>query len=305
MQLLVGGTPTNVFSLRSTRPEGSSDVPLVVVVPGNPGISQLYIPFARKFYNLGHKKFDVSVISNAGQSPGCYKKTSDSTKDPECESGDWYCLQDQVQHKLAYIEQEAAERKSLILIGHSIGCLIVLRMLQHLSSARVLKVVLLFPVIEHVARTPNAHSWTSYLWSFLQGPFLLLAWIVFRLTPSFLWTYFWKYCYFSKSPHDHVDILTEGMKQFNEKCMYNLLQYARYEMKRICEPPLDVISRNIHKIVFYYGRGDYWNIDSCYKNMAARYPGRVHMLPSHIKHAFVEHSSDDVAHIVSSSYMNC
>ena len=309
--LLVGGAPTNVFSLLSSATRGNSEVPLILLIPGNPGISHLYIPFAIKVFQLGKNKFDVSVVSNAGQSPGCYKEKpiqlpgcincTDHSKDLNS-STDWFSLEDQVDHKLAYIEQEAAERKSLILIGHSIGCLVVLKMLQHLNPVRVKKVILLFPVIERVSLSPRALSWQSYLWSFLQGPFLFVVGMIFKLTPSFMWTYFWKY-YFCATPLGHLDHLTEGMMVLNEKCMYNLLQYARYEMKRINDPPLDLIGKNIHKTVFYYGVKDHWNVDSCYKDMVARYPGKVHLLPSHVPHSFVVHASDEVADIVHPNFM--
>jgi len=293
--VIIEGAPTNVFTLRSDVQRSA----LVLVVPGNPGISHLYIPFARKIFELGRKMLDVSVVSNAGQSPGCYKASS-ATGSYSSKASDWFCLQDQVKHKLAYLEQEAAERNSLILIGHSIGCLVVLKMMEKLDPTRVKKVILLFPVIERVALSPKARSKVSYLWSFLQGPFLIVAWIMFKLTPSFIWSYIWKY-YFSKSPLEHFDCLTEGMMLLNEKCLYNLLQYARYEMNKIQEPPLDLISKNINKTVFYYGAKDSWNVENCYQNMAARYPGKVHLLPPHVKHAFVEHASDEVASLVHSN----
>ena len=295
---LIGGAPTNVFSLHGGGERSIGETPLVLVVPGNPGISHLYIPFARKIFKLGKNMLDVSVVSNAGQSPGCYKVSVGSSST----ASDWFCLQDQVGHKLSYLEQEAAERKSLILIGHSIGCLVVLKMMEKLDPARVKKVILLFPVIERVALSPKAQSRMSCLWSFLQGPFLFIAWVIFRLTPSFIWSYFWKY-YFSDSPLEHFDSLAEGMMLLNEKCLYNLLQYARFEMNNIREPPLDLINKNIHKTVFYYGAKDSWNVENCYQNMAARYPGKVHLLPSHVKHAFVEHASDEVANIVHSNIL--
>ena len=131
----IGAAPTHVFSLRN---EGTKfrKVPLVLVIPGTLGICHFYVPFASKLFCSGQGKFDVSVISNAGHSPGHYKDTTIQ----DIEDTDWYTLQDQVFHKLAFIKQMASDRDSLILIGHSVGCWIVLKMLHHLIPAKVDKV---------------------------------------------------------------------------------------------------------------------------------------------------------------------
>ena len=53
---------------------------------------------------------------------------------------------------------------------------------------------------------------------------------------------------------------------------------------------------NINKIVFYYGVGDQWNVESCYGDMAARYSGKgVNLFKRNIPHAFVECSSNFMA----------
>lgn len=300
---VVGGAPTHVFSLRNNRAEDSK-VPLILIIPGSPGMGHFYVPFATKIFHLGQGRFEVSVISNAGHSPGYYKGRAvcdapcNTSQDPHSEATDWYTLQDQVAHKLAFIKQEASERDSLILIGHSIGCWYVLKMLQHLNPARVEKVILLFPVIEKMTLTHKAHSFASYLWSSLQIPFLVLVWVVSKLTPSFVKTYFWR-CYFYTTPPGHLEFITEGMKGVDEKCMYNLLQLARYDMDKLNDPPLDMIDANIDKIVFYYGMDDDWNTESCYRDMAARYPEKeVHLCSKNFPHAFVECASEEMAEFV-------
>lgn len=303
---VVCGAPTHVFSLR-VRGALSCKVPLILIIPGTPGICHFYIPFASRLFGLGQGKLDVSIVSNAGHSPGHYKESaihpsgiSSTSQDLHSEATDWYTLQDQVSHKIAFIQQEAVERNSLILIGHSVGCWIVLKMLQHLIPAKVEKVILLFPAIEKMSLTANANSYVSYLWSSLQKPFLALTWLLSMWTPSFVKTYL---CgsYFYKTPPEHLKSFTEGIQLIDEKCVYNQLQTARHELHRMNDPPFDVIDANIDKIVFYYGVGDRWNVESCYEDMAARYPGKeVHLCPQNIPHAFVEYASDEMAELVHS-----
>lgn len=310
---VVGGIKTHVFSLKNNG-AGNRSVPLMLIIPGTPGICHLYVPFAKRLFHLGQGRFDVSVISHAGHSPGHYKDTTSHSsvqassgsisQDLLSEVTDWYTLLDQVEHKLAFIQQQTADRDSLILIGHSLGCWIVLKMLQHLTPSRVEKAILLFPAIERISFTPRARSFTSYFWSSLQTPFLGLVWLYSKLTPSFVKTYMWSY-YFYTTPPEHLEFIMEGMKQVDERCMYNLLQVAKHEMDRVKDPPLDVIDANIDKIVFYYGVDDQWNVEDCYRDMASRYPGKeVHLCPPNFSHAFVEHVSDEMASFVHSKLCN-
>ena len=87
-------------------------------------------------------------MSHAGHSPGFYKQSDD-------EGRDWYNLEDQIAHKLAFIEERARHKKSLYLIGHSIGCYMILKMINHIDPSRVKKAFFLFPTTEKMAATPD------------------------------------------------------------------------------------------------------------------------------------------------------
>ena len=85
----------------------------------------------------------------------------------------------------------------------------------------------------------------------------------------------------------------------NSRSMYNILRMAHQEMEEVTEPPFHVIDEHIDKIVFYYGVGDKWNVDSCYDDMAARYPDKdVNLCTSGFPHAFVESASNEMAEFV-------
>ena len=261
-------------------------------------------------------KYDVSVVSHAGHSPGHYKveNSLDSYRtahvplealasESEGDSGvatDWYTLQDQIAHKLAFLEHELHSRSSIILVGHSIGCWMILNLLPHLDSAKVKKVFMLFPTIEKMSLTPNAQSFTSYLWTSLRKPFTGLVWMASRLVPHGIKQVI-LYRYFHTTPSEHLDHIVQGVVGIDERSMYNILKMANQEMDEVVEPPLQVINDNVDKIVFYYGVGDRWNVDSCYTDMADRYPNNeVHLCKRGIHHAFVECSSNEMADFVHS-----
>ena len=64
----MGGVPTHVLSLRNDPAGDEAKVPLVVIVPGSPGMGHFYLPFAHKLFDLGEGRYDVSVVSHAGHS---------------------------------------------------------------------------------------------------------------------------------------------------------------------------------------------------------------------------------------------
>ena len=85
----------------------------------------------------------------------------------------------------------------------------------------------------------------------------------------------------------------------DRRSIYNILCMANQEMTEVMDLPKDIISENIDKLVFYYGIGDKWNVESCYTDMARRFPGKdINLCQSGYPHAFVETSSDEVAEFV-------
>lgn len=63
--------------------------------------------------------------------------------------------------QIAFIEQYIPKDAKLHLVGHSIGCWMILQLLKNEDFAkRVVKCYLLFPTIERMAETPNGRFLT-------------------------------------------------------------------------------------------------------------------------------------------------
>jgi hypothetical protein len=82
-----------------------------------------------------------------------------------------FSLQGQVQHKIRFIEDHVPPDFELTLVGHSMGCHIILSLLKHFESlgkrTGTIKSYMLFPMIEHMYETPN--GW----WSWIHAAYLL------------------------------------------------------------------------------------------------------------------------------------
>lgn len=305
---LVAGVPTQVLHLRHRGQASPSKTPLLVIIPGSPGMGHFYVPFASRLFDMCEGMFDVSVISHAGHSPGHYKDVSNifltgcQTKDEKSSVDDnvtdWYSLKDQIAHKLAFIEEEAKTRDSVILLGHSIGCWIILQMLKKLDPEKISRVFFLFPMIEKMAQTPNALSSTAYLWSSLRIPFTGLVWLSAKLIPDRIKKWVLG-IHFHTTPSEHLEHVIQGALGIDEKCIYNVLKMAQQETDEVVECPFNVIDENIDKIELYYGEGDRWNVECCHGDMVARYPEKG-ISKLNIDHAFVERSSNVMAEYVHS-----
>ena len=285
----VNGVPTHVFSLQTT----SRNEALLLVVPGSPGMGHFYVPFATRLFQLGGGAYDVCVVSHAGHSPGTCKR-----KD-ELETGvrDFYSLEEQVAHKLAFIEDRASHKESLYLIGHSIGCYMILNMLLKLASSRVKKAILLFPTIEKMSLSPNGRVYRPFLTT-LRPAFVSAVWIL-SYFPEFLKRPLLRYWFYS-TPTKHLDSMCQAAVNIDNRSIYNILCMAEQSLNEV-KLPAEAVCDNIEKLVFYYGVGDNWTLESCYEDMVKRFPDKdVNLCSSGHSHAFVFTASDEMAEFVCS-----
>ena len=289
----VNEVPTHVFTQKSSVRNRT----LLLIVPGSPGMGHFYIPFATRLFQQGGGAYDVSVVSHAGHSPGFAKP--ESSGDPG--GRNWYDLDDQIYHKMAYIEQQAAEKDALYLVGHSIGCYMVLKMLKQLTPEKVKKAILLFPTIEKMALTPNGKS-LSPLFTTFRYPFMGAVWLLSNFPDTVRRFVLGQYFY--TTPQEHLEHIILGAMNIDGKSIYNILCMANQEMQEVADIPEQIIHENIDKLVFYYGQEDKWNTKSCYEDMAKRFPGKdVNLCKNGYPHAFVETSADEVADFVYSKLL--
>ncbi|XP_048831193.1 lipid droplet-associated hydrolase isoform X2 [Brienomyrus brachyistius] len=82
---------------------------------------------------------------------------------PLLETHDVFGLRGQIEHKMAFLKRHVPRDTKLVLIGHSIGCYIILEMMKRDPQMQVLKALLLFPTIERMAASPQGRLMTPVL----------------------------------------------------------------------------------------------------------------------------------------------
>jgi pimeloyl-ACP methyl ester carboxylesterase len=276
----INGIPTHIYQLGDSSLSSKS----IVIIPGNPGLGGFYIPFAHELYDLFNKNLSILIISQASHSPPL----------EHC-----FTLNQQIEHKLKAIEKLLPLNQELILIGHSIGSYMLLKMLDKLEN-RLNRAFLLFPTIERMKESDAGKRFTRwypiliYILPFLIFIINILCpfeWLKRKIISS----------YFSNSPPDDRKILIDTVLYdlLNPLTMKNILKMANEEMSVVNKRNDEIIKRFLNKITFYYGTNDHWVPNDVVKQMKTLYPkGDIIECTNRYLHAFVLRHSKELAKIV-------
>lgn len=133
---------------------------LILIIPGNPGIIEFYEKFAKDLN--AETELDVLGISHTGH-----------LYDEKVKNWQPLNLLTQINHKIEYIEKYLSDEDvNIILIGHSIGCYIILEVLNYMNKdlkKKVKKAFLLMPTIERMHESPNGKLLTFFYKLFLMA----------------------------------------------------------------------------------------------------------------------------------------
>ncbi|XP_068195344.1 lipid droplet-associated hydrolase isoform X4 [Antennarius striatus] len=135
---------------------------LFLIIPGNPGVVGFYRTFMQTIHSMFGYRHPVWAVSHAGHCvPPCsMDMVEDVSSSAQC---DVFGLNGQIEHKLAFLRNHVPSETMLVLVGHSIGCYIILELMKRRPELKVLKAIMLFPTIERMAQTPQGKLLTPLL----------------------------------------------------------------------------------------------------------------------------------------------
>ncbi|XP_077483702.1 lipid droplet-associated hydrolase-like isoform X2 [Amblyomma americanum] len=210
-----------------------------------------------------------------------------------------YSCEGQVGHKLSFIKQYIPSEAPLILVGHSIGCHMVLEILKRAPDLNVQKAVLLFPAIESLDACPRV-SIISPLVTYLR-PLTVATLSALRLLPRVVQNLLIRLYIFlaTACTTPHRSSLRGAVNYFRPECLMACFVFTRDIIQNVRERDNETIARHADKLTVYYGQNDHWSPVEYYDDMRRTFPeADVRLCERGFRHAFVLDRSADVGCMV-------
>lgn len=198
--------------------------------------------------------------------------------------------------QVAFIEKYVPQDARIHFIGHSIGCYIILKLLQNESiQKRVVKSYMLFPTIEYMAETKNGIFLTSIIKRILWL-IIFLSWI-FTFIPTIIQNFLiYLYLQFTCTAKMHLKTI-RGL--VDPLVLENVFFMAYKEMDEVKGRDNETLRKNKDKIKLYYGASDGWAPTEYCLNLKNDVPGiDAEICVRNFNHAFVLNCSRQVGSMV-------
>lgn len=146
-----------------TRPSA-----VLLFIPGNPGVVDYYTPYLDTIYHSRECAGSVEILAVGHRGHTALEETSEEERGA---SHKWQkegtSLQAQVRHKVEVVkairkayprsDRDDDEDVKIIIVGHSVGAWIGLRVLEEMGDD-IDGLQLLFPTVMNIAQTPKART---------------------------------------------------------------------------------------------------------------------------------------------------
>lgn len=265
---------------------------LFLIIPGNPGVVGFYKTFMQTLHVMFGYQHPVWAVSHAGHCvpPASMDMVEDASS---AEENDVFGLNGQIEHKLAFLRKLVPRETSLVLVGHSIGCYVILEMMKRNPELKVLKAVLLFPTIERMAQTPQGKVMTPVLCHMRYVAYLPL--FLLSLLPDTIKASLIKLVLGGISSLDS-SVIQPTVGLLSGDSAANAMYMGGQEMRKVLERDNITIKKNLDKLIFYYGATDHWCPVQYYHDIKQDFPhGDFRLCENGFRHAFVLDAGRDVA----------
>ncbi|XP_034288079.1 lipid droplet-associated hydrolase isoform X1 [Pantherophis guttatus] len=289
----ISGVPTQILKCGPWEDlwnDKSAPRLLFLIIPGNPGLPGFYRTFIEALYFNLNQQYPVWIVSHGGHCkiPHEIKRKEEMVSN---DTDDVFGLQGQVEHKLKFLRKYVPKDVKLILIGHSIGSYIALKIMKQSPELEILRSILLFPTIERMAQSPHGKLLTPlfcHLRYILYIPIYLFTLLPERVK-SFLVPF---------ALNDETAVTTV-VDMLNMDCIANIIYLASQEMRNVLERDNSTIKQHLNKLIFYYGSTDSWCPLQYCEEMKMAFPdGDIRICEKGISHSFVLDSSKEMAEMI-------
>ncbi|KAI3447416.1 hypothetical protein Pfo_004081 [Paulownia fortunei] len=250
----VSGFKTDLLEIHSHDPTLH-----VLFIPGNPGVISFYTDFLESLYELLEGTASVTAIGHISHS------------EKNWESGRLFSLQEQINHKISFIEQELQDVEvPIVLVGHSIGSYISFEIFKR-SHKKVIYCIGLYPFLA----VNTASSTQSSIRRIAASPTLCTALssigALLGMLPALISRFLVKKSIAKSWSSSAVEVLCTHVLQYHT--MRNMLFMAMTEFQKLPEKPdWDFIRGKKSQIAFLFGLDDHWGPLHLYEEICKQVP---------------------------------
>ncbi|KAF3844299.1 hypothetical protein F7725_007462 [Dissostichus mawsoni] len=250
----------------------------------NPGVVGFYKTFMRTLHRKLGYHHPVWAVSHAGH----YASSAAEY--------DVFGLDGQIEHKLAFLRRHVPRDTRLVLLGHSIGCYIILDMMKRNPELNILKSIMLFPTIERMAQTPQGKVMTPVLCGLRYVAYLPL--FLLSLLPEALKAGLIRLALGGICSLDHT-VVQPTVGLLSGDCAANAMYMGGQEMKKVLERDDLTIKKNLEK------RPTTGALFSIIMTSSRTFHGDFRLCENGFRHAFVLDAGREVAQMVSEWIIFC
>ncbi|TFK56606.1 hypothetical protein OE88DRAFT_1730078 [Heliocybe sulcata] len=270
--------------------EPTAESTVILFIPGNPGLLGFYTPFLSTLYEkaLASASAPLAILAHSylGHTPGLVDDTVYSKPERVGLTSQVHAVVEVVDS----VRSVYGANARIVLAGHSVGTWTALQVLKA-REAEVVELLLLFPTITHLVKTPNGRR----TWWLVKGPLPRLVSAISPLTRLLPLRVF--SLILGDWPQAQLQVVTKLVH--SSHCVFSALTMANDEMETIRELDIALMDENRHRICMYFGDTDHWVGEQ--REAILRVfnpdPGSVRAVHGHadIPHAFCINHGETVA----------
>lgn len=282
---------------------GEKSSPLIFLIPGNPGICEYYVEFVNELGRQlpGH---EIIAPSHCGfdldSAPGVFNDNA-------------FNLEQQVNHKIGFLESKVDTPRKVIVLGHSVGAWIAQRVAMNFKDSAKVKIEfvgLLTPTVQDIAKSDRGSRFTTLIRYVSPRICAGTLRILYYLVPGIFWRLLVRRLFRKKQNPEFIRQVSLRYIQ-RPSIVYQTLSLATEEMQKITSDsePEEIKGfwdSNTFTIWGFFAQSDHWVSDTTRQSLFDKYAHKpnVHfeIVPDNsIPHAFCINSSDSAADYVAAA----
>lgn len=203
-------------------------------------------------------------------------------------------LEAQILHKAKFIQDFILPTTKLILVAHSIGCYVVLELLNRFEniSQMIDHCILLNPTIDSMIATKSGTK-LNFIFQYFYYPIIGLAHCIeFLLSQQIrenMMAAFFRFNGYKNLPQN---VIKSATNLLNPYCLKATICMVLDEFGQIFEPKWNIIENNAKRLSLYYSENDHWVPIEYYYKIRNKLEKFLNLLDlrlclENIEHAFI------------------